>query len=298
MSLKVAFIGASGFSKDALLTLISLRAQICGIGTCSPLTFNEDYEDLTIIGSSNDIDNVYLNELSLKGQKDWLERISPDIIFCLGYPRLLNPDLLKIPKLGSIGFHPTQLPKNRGRHPIIWTLALGLEQTASTFFFLGNQADSGDIISQEIIEISTEETAASLYDKLKVIGMKQLREIWTQLNEGTLKSFPQIEKEATWWRKRSKQDGTIDWRMSAKTIDALVRALGKPYSGAEFIFENRSVKVHETIIIENQERFRDFEPGKVIEVTSTGPLVKCGYGAIILKEMSEDLYLEAHRYLL
>jgi len=298
MNLKVAFIGASKFSKDALLTLISLKAQICGIGTCSPLSFNEDYVDLTVIGAHNNIDNVYLNELSLKDQKDWLERISPDIIFCLGYPRLLSPELLKIPKLGCIGFHPTPLPKNRGRHPIIWTLALRLEKTASTFFFLDSKADSGDIISQETIEISSEETAASLYDKLNIIGMKQLREIWKHLNEGTLKSFPQIEKEATWWRKRSERDGIIDWRMSAEAIAALVRALGKPYSGAEFTFENRSIKVHKTAIIEEQEWFRAFEPGKVIEITPTGPLIKCGFGAIILQEISEDLNLEAHGYVM
>jgi len=62
----------------------------------------------------------------------------------------INPkESLDLPHLGVIDFHPAALPANRGRHPIIWALVLGLQETASTFFFMDEGADSGDIISQE-----------------------------------------------------------------------------------------------------------------------------------------------------
>ena len=55
--------------------------------------------------------------------------------------------------MGVVGYHPAKLPQNRGRHPIIWSLALGLKHSASTFFFIQNGVDNGDIISQHPFEI-------------------------------------------------------------------------------------------------------------------------------------------------
>ena len=60
--------------------------------------------------------------------------------------------ILDLAPLGIIGFHPAALPRNRGRHPIVWALVLGLEETASTFFFMDKGADTGDILSQEKIK--------------------------------------------------------------------------------------------------------------------------------------------------
>ena len=51
--------------------------------------------------------------------------------------------------MGILGYHPSLLPFNRGRHPIIWALALGLKETGSTFFFMDENADTGDIVSQK-----------------------------------------------------------------------------------------------------------------------------------------------------
>ena len=66
--------------------------------------------------------------------------------------------------MGVLGYHPTKLPANRGRHPLIWSLVLGLKQSASTFFFLDQDADSGDIISQKDFEILNTDDALALYN--------------------------------------------------------------------------------------------------------------------------------------
>ena len=79
---------------------------------------------------------------------------------------MIGKDVLNIPSKGIIGNHPAELPYNRGRHPIIWALALGLESTASTFFIMNESADTGDIISQETISIKDTDYARDLYNKL------------------------------------------------------------------------------------------------------------------------------------
>jgi methionyl-tRNA formyltransferase len=63
--------------------------------------------------------------------------------FCLGWSNLLKAEILKAAPLGVIGFHPAALPANRGRHPLIWALGLGLDETATTFFFMDKGADRG-----------------------------------------------------------------------------------------------------------------------------------------------------------
>ena len=74
---------------------------------------------------------------------------------------------------GVIGFHPAKLPANRGRHPIIWALALGLEKTASTFFRMDKNADSGPIVSQVDIKIRRNFSARCLYDEiLKAVSLQ------------------------------------------------------------------------------------------------------------------------------
>ena len=68
---------------------------------------------------------------------------------CVGWSKLIKKEILNIPKKGFIGYHPSLLPKNRGRHPLIWAKILGLKKTEATFFMLNDKAETGEIISQK-----------------------------------------------------------------------------------------------------------------------------------------------------
>ncbi len=92
---------------------------------------------------------------------------------------------MEIPKIGVIGYHPSALPANRGRHPIIWAIALGLNETASTFFFMDECADSGDVLSQAIISIEDSDDPRSLYTKVILSAMNQIEEFMPSLLNNT-----------------------------------------------------------------------------------------------------------------
>ena len=66
-------------------------------------------------------------------QISFITEKSPDVIYCFGWSHILSKKILKLPPYGVVGFHPAELPNNRGRHPIVWALFLGLKKTASTF---------------------------------------------------------------------------------------------------------------------------------------------------------------------
>ena len=188
--------------------------------------------------------------------------------------------MINVATFGTIGFHPAPLPKARGRHPIIWALALGLEKTASTFFKMDEGADSGPILSQVNVAITSDDNASSLYQKILDVSEKQIFKFTLQLANGDSVLKEQDISGATYWRKRSQSDGRIDWRMRAEDIHNLVRALAPPYPGAEFVYKDECIVLNKTSVPPDEYSLFD-EPGKVLVVEKDRALVKCGHKSAI-----------------
>ena len=165
--MRVFFIGTVEFSRNMIETLIEIpQAQVIGVATKSASNFNADHSDLSVIAVQEGIPFRYVNNVNDAETLDWIKSLKPDVVYCFGWSSLIKRDLLELTELGVIGYHPAKLPNNRGRHPLIWALVLGLKETASTFFKMDAGADSGRILSQVSIEIEPEDNAQSLYKKM------------------------------------------------------------------------------------------------------------------------------------
>ncbi len=227
------------------------------------------------------IDYIYCNKINDKKNITWLKKKKPDYIFCFGWSELLSQRILDIPKKGIIGYHPSLLPKNRGRHPIIWSLILGLKYIGSTFFLMTNKADKGPVIDQKKIKVLKNDNSTKIYKKLIKIANLQLKEIILKII--TNKKFKQkkISKkiDSNYWRKRSIKDGIIDWRMDAENIINLTKALSKPYPFSHFYFKAKKIEVIRVKKIKFNNK--NFEPGKIIDIKNKNhPVVKCGKNAL------------------
>ena len=250
---------------------------------------------MSLIAKENNIPVIYANNINSSNSIEWIKDKSPDIIFCFGWSRLLKKSVLSIPPQGVVGYHPAELPYNRGRHPIIWALALGLKSTASTFFYMKEGADDGDIISQEIVKINFNDNARTMYNKISKLAIIQMEKFHKNMLEGNFSRSIQDHSKANYWRKRNKEDGLIDWRMSALNIYNLVRALSEPYIGAHFIYDNKIIKVWSCDIVKYA--LNNIEPGKVLSLSDEGILVKAGKDAIILKDIEPKICIELGEYL-
>lgn len=282
--MRVILIGTVEFSKKALQKLIDLDANIVGVITKEQSSYNSDYANISSLCEIKDISFIYSKDINNDMTLNYIRNLEPDIIFCFGWSQLLKNELLNIPRLGVIGYHPALLPQNRGRHPIIWALVLGLEQTGSTFFFINEGTDSGDIISQKHISINYEDDARSLYDKITSVAMQQIEAFYPQLIENNISRIKQDNNKSNYWRKRNKKDGYIDWRMSSNSIYNLVRALTKPYPGASFFYNNKEIKVWNVREVKIQ-KYNNIEPGKILKVYNKGSfLVKTGTNCIEVLE--------------
>lgn len=278
--MKIVFIGAVEFSKAMLEELIAQGVGLAGVITCEKTDRHDDFCDLTQICINNEISYHKTVDANSSTTIKWLQSKDVDLVLCCGWSRLLMTNFLSVPKFGVIGYHPSLLPKNRGRHPIIWTLALGLPETASTFFLMDEGADTGDIVSQVTVPVGCDDTARDLYEKLVKCARAQLIEVVGKIKNGSLERRTQNLKEASAWRKRNRNDGEIDWRMSDRVIYNLVRALSEPYCGAHFVFDGRDVKVRRCKVVEIL-NVEDREPGFVVAVYNERKIVvKCGEGVV------------------
>lgn len=284
--MNIVLIGCVEFSYMTLKHLLTLKdIRIVGIITRKESAFNADFHSLEPLSIEKGIPYFFAKGNDQNDIVEWLTKLKPDVVYCFGWSYLLKEEILKIPHLGVIGYHPAALPKNRGRHPIIWALALGLKETASTFFFMDEGTDSGDILNQKMVQIDIDDDALSLYLKLTAVAIGQISAFTLQLAANDSPKIPQYHSKANYWRKRTKRDGQIDWRMSSKTIYNLVRALTRPYVGAHSVCGPEEIKIWKTEIVSpHVPDFDNIEPGRVLQVDGQNILVKCGEGVIKLTD--------------
>jgi methionyl-tRNA formyltransferase len=294
--MKVVVIGAVRFTLEMLKVMHTKGVDIYGVVTVSNNSINSDYIDLAPFCDENKIQYYKTDDINSYQAIAWIRSLEVDVIFCLGWSRLIKREVLELTPTGVIGYHPAALPKNRGRHPLIWALVLGLDETASTFFFMDEGADTGDILSQEKISITSEDDAGTLYRKMIQTAKAQLLSIIPAFMNGTYKRLPQDHSKANIWRKRRVEDGEIDWRMSACSIHNLVRGLTHPYIGAHFFSGYKEFKVWKSRV-SSFEGFENIEPGKVIKINSSILTVRCGFKCIDLLEVEPEIFFRTGEYL-
>jgi methionyl-tRNA formyltransferase len=205
--------------------------------------------------------------------------LQPELIFAVGLSQLIPEKILTISKLGAVGFHPTALPKGRGRAPIAW-LVLEQMDGAATFFSLRTGVDDGPVLVQEPFQVDAEDTAATVEAKILLAEANALDRWLPQLAAGEMTSSEQDHSSATWYGRRKPEDGWIDWHKSADALLRLIRASTHPHPGAY------TFRLDHKIIIWNA-RFEDQHPecgvvGRILRVDESGAFtVQCGERQLI-----------------
>lgn len=296
MALKILFIGCVKSSEILLRALIKQKCLITAVITKENSNYNADFCSLDKICLENKIDFLNVKDINSPDSIQFMRKYSPDVIYCFGWSQLISEEVIKLAPLGAVGFHPAALPYNRGRHPLIWALVLGLEETASTFFKIDAKADTGDILIQKKIKIDYEDDARTLYKKVMDVAQDQIIQITDELARKTIIQKKQDTSKGNEWRKRGIFDGEIDWRMSSRAIYNLVRALTKPYVGAHYAIRNQKIKVWRVEEIELKD-VSNIEPGKILKVNSQTDYYVKAYDNVIHVLESDRINLKEGEYL-
>jgi methionyl-tRNA formyltransferase len=147
------------------------------------------------------LDKKHLLKGDINNNINSLETLDLDFIFCIHYPHLISDEILCIPCEGVINLHPAYLPYNRGWHTPSWAI---LEETpiGATLHFMDSGTDTGDIIYQERMTVSPEDTAHGLYRKLKALEFEIFKKSWPSLVTKTYNRTKQKSIINTFHKKR------------------------------------------------------------------------------------------------
>lgn len=203
------------------------------------MTLEEDSNVVMYDGVDSSIWSSYcpniikINSIREYGVKEIIQELNLDLTIMCGWRQVLTRDIMEIPKLGTIAFHPTPLPIGRGSSPIINSILEGWTESAVTLFFPDEGIDTGDIISQSFFKISNEDYAADVYEKCIRSAKNLVKESLNNvlLNKPGLRR-KQDEEKATYCKKITLKDNKISLKDDPESIFRKIRAFSTPYLGA------------------------------------------------------------------
>lgn len=250
---KTVFIGSVLSSKVALETLIENDIKVdlvCSLD--EEVSKNvSDYFPIHEIAKENKLPYLKFKKIDSSEVKDKIRAINPNFIFVIGLSQLIPQEILDMVIDYSIGFHPTPLPKHRGRAAIPWQIILGVEETKVSLFKLGEGMDSGDIIAQYPYKIEKTDYAFDVYNKVCGAMARALNDCLHKMYSGKVEFVKQNHEDATYLMVRRPEDGHIDWSKSASHIETLIRATSSPYPGAFSIYKDNYVTIWKARVEKN-----------------------------------------------
>lgn len=279
----IVLIGQAAFGEKVLQTLVTRGEEIAGVYMPSdspgkPNSFKElaKQTGIPVFQPKRMRDpQVYTDYIKLKADLNVMAFVT-DII-----PEVI----LKYPRLGSIQYHPSLLPKHRGGSSINWAVINGETKTGITIFWPDKGIDTGPILLQKEVDISPDDTVGSLYfNKLFSLGVDALVESIELIKKGTATRIPQDESQATYEGLCTQQNTIIKWQQPAGKVYNLIRG-ANPQPGATTNFQNKQFKVFDS---ELRTGSAGSLPGNIIDITKQGFWVAAIDGAILIKRLQPE----------
>lgn len=195
------------------------------------------------------------------------------------YGLILPPAVLQLFPFGCINVHASLLPRWRGAAPIQRAILAGDSETGVCIMGMEQGLDTGPVFLAKSLPIGAGDTAASLHDKLAMLGASLLVEALPGIAAGTLIPRPQPAEGVTYAAKISKEEAAIDWNLDAKTLARRVRAFN-PFPGCHTTLRSEALKIWRAAPFD-----ADGPAGRVLQIDGAGILVACGQGALRIEEL-------------
>lgn len=265
--MRIVFMGTPEFAVAPLKQLILNRFQIAAVYTQldhpggrgrSPVP--SPVKKAALASHLPVFQPVSLKQAEVVAQ---LADFKPEVIVVAAFGQILSKSVLDIPKYGCINVHPSLLPKFRGASPVAAAILAGDEITGVSIMLMDRGLDTGPILTQETASISPQDTTGSLTAKLSQMAAEMLPGVLLRWGRGEITPQPQNEAEATYTAQITKEQGEIDWNLSAVEIWRRVRAF-QPWPGAYTRWEGRRLEIIEAVPLPEEGKF---DTGQVIALT-------------------------------
>ncbi len=213
-----------------------------------------------------------------------IEKQSPDLIVVVAFGHIIPKNILTIPNKATINIHASLLPKYRGPAPIQWAIINGEQKTGVTTMLMDEGMDTGDILFSSKLEIASDDTSGTLHDRLADLGADLLIQTLKAFETGDIKPISQDHTRATYAPMLKKNDGHMNWKMPAESLEAFIRGM-TPWPGAFTFHEKKRLKIFKakTIVTDTEAL-----PGTVIKGFPDELWISTGKGILSLMEIQGE----------
>ncbi|MFQ2414822.1 methionyl-tRNA formyltransferase [Aeromonas caviae] len=280
--LKLIFAGTPDFAARHLAALLSSGHEVVAVytqpdkpaGRGQKLTASPVKE----LALAHDLPVYQPTSLRNEAAQAELAALGADLMVVVAYGLILPKAVLDTPRLGCINVHGSLLPRWRGAAPIQRSIWAGDAETGVTIMQMDVGLDTGAMIRKVTCPIASDETSASLYDKLAGLGPQALVDTLDAMAAGDTAAEPQDDALANYAEKLSKEEARIDWSMDAVAIERCIRAFN-PWPISWFDVAGQTVKVWQAEVVAQD---HGQAAGTLLKADKQGIEVATGQGVLRL----------------
>ncbi len=284
--IRVVFMGTPDFSVPVLKGIIdSSEYEIVGVVSQPDKKVGRHQiltpSPISKVAIDNNIKLLRIEKIRTN-YKEVLD-LRPDIIITCAYGQIIPKEILDYPKYGCINVHASLLPKYRGGAPIHKAIINGEKYTGITIMYMDEGMDTGDIITQEKVEILDTDTLEDVHDKLSILGKKLLLKTLPNIISGNIERIKQDETKVTFAYNIKREDEHINFNDECKNVYNLVRGLN-PFPGSFAILNGKIIKIYKGKIGKKVSG----ECGKISCINEDGIIVNTKDLEFIITELQEE----------
>ncbi len=275
--MRIALVGQAAFGAEVLKGLVKQGQEVVGVfcppdrgGKADPLKEAAQAAGVPVFQPAH-----------LKDQEAYeqMAALSADLGVLAFVTDIVPARVFNAPRLGSICYHPSILPRYRGPSAINWAVINGEPKTGLTIFWVDEGVDTGDILLQKEVEVGPNETTGAVYfDKLYPLGVQACLEAVALVAAGKAPRLPQDHSKATYDPPCDEKVAGLDWSRPARQVFNFIRGCD-PQPGATTTFRGEKVKLYNAAFLEES---HTAAPGEILEVTDKGIKVAAPGGALLV----------------
>jgi methionyl-tRNA formyltransferase len=274
-SFGLVVIGQAAFGESVLNALVERGERIAGV-FAPPDKPGKPADAIKAAAESRGVPVFQFPRMRSPEAIEAVRKLNADLGVMAFVTDIVPEEILKAPRLGTIQYHPSLLPKHRGPSSINWPIIQGETETGLSIFWPDAGLDTGPILMQKRVAIGPDDTLGTIYfDQLFPIGVAAMVESVKLVKSGRAPKEPQDETQATYEGWCRAENCIVDWSQPAQTVHNLIRG-ADPSPGAS------STRGGEVVGLFGSRLAGDLAgaPGAIVEIGSGGVAVAAGAGAV------------------
>ncbi len=278
--MRIVLMGQAAFGEKVLQTLIQRGEEIVGV-YMPPDTSNKPNSFKELVKQKG---IPCFQPARMRAPEVFTEyaKLKPDLNVMAFVTDIIPESILNYPRLGTIQYHPSLLPKHRGASSINWAIINGETRTGLTIFWPDKGLDTGPILLQKEVEISPDDTVGSVYfNKLFPMGIEALMESIDLIKAGKAPRIVQDESQATYEGICTEKNAILDWSQPVTRVYNLIRGTN-PQPGATTSYQGKKFKIFDSEFLASH---KGGAPGEITDINKQGLTITAPDGAILIKRV-------------